>query len=177
MTRGRPTIYSEDLVSELCKRRESASLLQVCKSDDMPTRATVYNWLGDEDKKDFLDKYDLAQKIHSEKLFDELLDIADDSSDDRIENAEGRKVANNELVARSRLRVDTRKWYLSKVLPKKFGERIDITTGGEKISNGTLTPELAAISNEFSEKAKGLLLAPIESTAMHDVGSEGNEAV
>ncbi|MEU6504669.1 hypothetical protein ABZ895_34575, partial [Streptomyces californicus] len=42
---------------------------------------------------------------------------------DKEGNAIGYQL-NGEHVQRSRLRIDTRKWYLSKIMPKKYGERI-----------------------------------------------------
>jgi hypothetical protein len=69
-------------------------------------------------------------------MFDDLLDIADDSSKDTMLMKIGGKeqiVENREFTNRSRLRVDTRKWYLSKVLPKKFGEKLDLTSDGKAL--------------------------------------------
>ena len=51
-------------------------------------------------------------------MFEELIEIADEEKKD---------------VMRSRLRVDTRKWYLSKIVPKKYGEKLDLTSKGEKL--------------------------------------------
>lgn len=72
-----------------------------------------------------------------------LLDISDDARNDWMrqhgKNDEG-WVANGENVHRSRLRVDTRKWLLSKMLPKKFGDKIEqqITgKGGAPLSSPT----------------------------------------
>lgn len=51
-------------------------------------------------------------------MADDILDIADDGTNDFIERQEGFEVVNSENIQRSRLRVDTRKWFMSKVLPK-----------------------------------------------------------
>jgi len=59
-----------------------------------------------------------------------LLDIADDGSQDAIELPDGTIVKNREFTERSRLRVDTRKWVLSKVLPKVYGDKLDLNHGG-----------------------------------------------
>jgi hypothetical protein len=37
-----------------------------------------------------------------------------------------------EHINRSRLRVDTRKWYLSKLAPKRYGEKVDVNVGGQQ---------------------------------------------
>jgi hypothetical protein len=70
-------------------------------------------------------------------MFDELNEIADDGSNDYMEkerqDGSSFTVVDSEHIQRSRLRVDTRKWYLSKVLPKKFGDKVDVTTNGKDI--------------------------------------------
>ena len=115
----RPTIYTEKLGKEICYRRAMGeSLRKICKDDKMPCRKTVHLWLLDEDKKDFLYHYEISSNIGTDELFDELEEIADNQKGD---------------VQRDRLRVDTRKWYLSKVLPKKFGDKMDFTTDGKPL--------------------------------------------
>lgn len=103
----------------------------------MPNASTIYLWLLDEDKKEFFKQYARAKDAQAELMFDELLEIADNSEHDILvrENADGGEyeVPNHEFIQRSRLRVDTRKWYLSKVLPKKFGDKLDLTSDGEKL--------------------------------------------
>lgn len=104
----------------------------------MPNRATVHYWLLDIDKKDFYDQYNASCNIRAENMFDELTEIADDGQNDYMEKevGEGRTitVANTEHIQRSRLRTDVRKWYLSKVMPKKFGDKLDITTKDKPIA-------------------------------------------
>ena len=118
---GRPTKYTEELGLEICKRISNGeSLSSVCRDEKMPNRITVHDWMFDEDKKDFYNNYEKAVNVRTDKMFDELEEIADLSDE-------------KESPMRSRLRVDTRKWYLSKVMPKKYGEKLDMTTGGEKI--------------------------------------------
>ena len=53
-------------------------------------------------------------------MLEEILEIADDSSGDAFIEQEGNRKMDNEFVQRSRLRVDTRKWILCKVLPKIY---------------------------------------------------------
>ena len=46
---------------------------------------------------------------------------------------DGRKSLDSEFAARSRIRIDARKWMLSKLQPEKYGDKMDYTSGGEKI--------------------------------------------
>ncbi len=128
---GRPTIYSEELALEICRRISAGeSLKRICESEGMPHRDTVHTWLLDGKHISFSDKYEQACNIRAENMFDELVEIADDGTNDYMErergNGETFTVPNTEHIQRSRLRVDTRKWYLSKVLPKKFGDKTAI---------------------------------------------------
>lgn len=66
-----------------------------------------------------------------EVMADELFDIADETSQDTITDAEGNARPNSEWITRSRLRVDTRKWYLSKLAPKRYGDRLDVAVTGD----------------------------------------------
>ena len=120
---ARPTIYTEELAIDICSRIASGeSVRSICKDDNMPVKSTVMVWLIDGEHLSFSDQYAKARQIQAETLADELFDIADDGTNDWIEkngkDGESYYTVNGECVARSRLRVDTRKWYLSKVLPK-----------------------------------------------------------
>ena len=62
-----------------------------------------------------------------------MIEIADNGSDDTIIDEEGGERANNAAVQRDRLKVDTRKWLLAKMHPKKYGDKIDMTSGNEPL--------------------------------------------
>jgi len=65
-------------------------------------------------------------------MFKEMLAIADDASKDVV-MVDGKPRVDNEIAARSRLRVDTRKWALSKLAPKKYGDKVtSVLEGGER---------------------------------------------
>lgn len=143
---GRPTLYTKKLGLEICARLAlGESLLHICEEKEMPTTAAVYNWLFDgatnEDgtltKQEFIDNYQRARSAQAEKMFDEMLDIADNGTNDWMER-HGEMVEDKEVTNRSKLRVETRKWYLSKVLPKKFGDKVDLTSGNEPIKGNTI---------------------------------------
>lgn len=77
---------------------------------------------------DFAAQYVRACDARALYLAEELVDIADDGTNDWItrQNSDGEdyEVPNNEHIQRSRLRVDTRKWLLSKLMPKVYGDKI-----------------------------------------------------
>lgn len=149
---GRPSAFTPEIGLEICKRIASGeSLNKICKDKHLPSRDTVVNWaLGYTDRDDdgkvknpdircFSDNYARARVVQATLLADEIFEITDDNSRDFIEDEKGRMVPNWDNVARARLKVDTRKWYLSKVLPKIFGDKLDLTSGGEKLRPASFT--------------------------------------
>jgi len=113
---GRPTIYSDELADEICLRMSHGrSLNDICKDSDMPDRSNVYVWLRKYD--DFQDKYREATGQRADCHFDEMLSIADDVMPETAE------------VAKAKLQIDTRKWILSRMNPRKYGDNIQEDDG------------------------------------------------
>lgn len=125
---GRPSDYTDELAEIICLRlAEGESLRSVCSDDGMPSKQAVLRWLARNEE--FRAQYVRAKEEGAEAIAEELFDIADDGSNDWMEklDKEGNAVGyqlNGEHVQRSKLRIDTRKWYLSKIMPKKYGDRI-----------------------------------------------------
>lgn len=128
MAAKRPKItYTPELAAEICERLASGeSLRSICKSAHMPDEKAVRYWAAQPDHP-FSEHYIRAREIGYLAMADEILEIADDGSNDWMEregkNGEPAFVLNGEHVQRSRLRVDTRKWVLAKMLPKVFGDK------------------------------------------------------
>lgn len=97
------------------------TLRQVCRQDGMPNASNVIRW--QDDHPEFAQQYARARERGYQVMAEELLEIADEGKNDWMER-EGVKTPNHELVARSRLRLDTRKWLLSKALPKIYGDKL-----------------------------------------------------
>ena len=106
------------------------SLRSVLKMEGIPNKNTIYKWLeADETKKE---RYARATYERADVIFEEILKIADETINDTIETENGEKI-NAEFVARSKLRVDARKWVVSKMHPTKYGDRsTHVLEGGEK---------------------------------------------
>lgn len=127
---GRPSKYTNEIADKICDKIATTSngLHVICKDESMPCVATVFNWLNDKSKAYFLDKYARARELQAELLADEIIEIADDTSNDTLTSDEGKEYANSEWINRSRLRVDARKWKASKLAPKKYGDKLDISS-------------------------------------------------
>ncbi len=118
----------ENIKARIClELSEGKTLREVCRADDMPSEAAVRKRaLADPDG--FGSQYARAREIGYQSMADEIIEISDDSSNDWMERKRGdgstEEVENKEVLNRSRLRVDTRKWLLSKALPKLYGDKI-----------------------------------------------------
>ncbi|WP_133128538.1 hypothetical protein [Legionella nagasakiensis] len=120
--KGRPSFYTLELTREICDTVASSSkgIKKLCEENPhWPNKDTIFTWL--KNYPEFSDQYAQAKRCQIETLIDEILEIADDTSRDRIKNEQGNVICNNELIARSRLRIDTRKWLASKLVPKVYG--------------------------------------------------------
>lgn len=133
----RPSIpYSHALFDRICERlADGESLNSISKSEGFPPQSTIYKWVN-EDRFGCREKYAQARDFQARKLSDEIMEIADDSSNDFVERENARTgkkeiVLDREAIDRAKLRVDARKWYLSKVLPKEFGDRLDLNHSGK----------------------------------------------
>ena len=103
------------------------SVRTICASDGMPAASTVFLWLTKDET--FSEQYARAREAQADALFDDILDIADDGSNDWMErkNADGQNIGwmeNGEALRRSALRVDARKWMAARLQPKKYGDKV-----------------------------------------------------
>ena len=142
LKRGRPSLYTPELAVEICERlAEGETLRSVCRDKHMPDERRVRAWVV-EDRHAFAPQYARARDLGLQSMADELIDIADDSSLDDFDPKTGK--INQESYQRARLKVDTRKWYLSKLAPKRYGDRLtNVHTGPE---GGAI--RLSAMSDE-----------------------------
>lgn len=154
---GRPSDYTEELAEIICLRlAEGESLRSVCRDDDMPSKQAVLRWLARNEA--FRAQYVRAKAEGAEAIAEELFDIADDGTNDWMEklDKDGEAIGyqlNGEHVQRSKLRIDTRKWYLSKILPKKYGDRIqhDQSITMTNLTDEELDKKLMELTNAQSQ--------------------------
>jgi hypothetical protein len=113
--------FSQELFDEICEKiANGESLRKICKNDKMPNLTSVWKWLNNNEE--LSKQYARAREEQAETFVDEILDIADYKKDDTYLDEDGKEIINQEVIARSRLRVDARKWIASKLKPKKFGD-------------------------------------------------------
>ena len=161
-TMGRPSKFSPELTETICLRiAEGESLRSVCRDDNMPDKATVLRWLKVHDE--FRDQYTLARELQADHFADEMIEIADDATNDWMErkrkDGSVETVFDNEHVQRSKLRVDARKWLMARMAPKKYGDRttldVEVRRTTEDLSDDELTAIARGGGKDTSEAAEG----------------------
>jgi hypothetical protein len=131
----KPEVYEEILV----EIRKGKSLNGICKKDKFPSNATVHNYMNA--NPDYREKYAAAKLVGCDVWADEILEISDETPDIRDSYA----------MAQMKARIDARKWTLSKLVPKKYGDKLDLNHGGQE-NNPIKTIERVIIDNVTSEE-------------------------
>jgi hypothetical protein len=103
------TNYTSELADAICDRMiEGESLRAICRDPGMPSEGTVRGWAV-RDHDGFGERYRAARSLLLEAWADQIVDIADEA----------------DLDPRDRqIRVHTRQWLMSKLAPRRYGERL-----------------------------------------------------
>ena len=117
---GRPTKYSDEWAEAFCREiSQGHSVAEICERRDQPSQQSVYTWLREDE--DFLERYARAREAQADKYFQEIVEIAD--------------AATPRTVNVARLRVDSRKFTVARLAPKKYGDHISHDVKGAGSSN------------------------------------------
>lgn len=145
---GRPTDYTQELGDLICELVSSTTcgLIKLCKlHSELPDKGTINRWRHR--FPEFRAQYAQAKCEQADLLAEECLEISDDDTYDTITkyNKDGSEydACNTEWIARSRLRVDTRKWLASKLLPKQYGQHAEEKEPQDKSVIAMLIDKLA----------------------------------
>jgi hypothetical protein len=113
----KPAKYSPELFETVCQRlEEGETLTAICQEEGMPSKEGFYKWV--ESKEGAVDRYVRAREKQADSLAEEIVHISNTAIDAQI----------------GRLQMDARKWFASKVAPKKYGDKTDITSNGNTIA-------------------------------------------
>lgn len=124
--------FSPEIANAICARLEAGeSLRTICASDGMPHRATVHRWLDEHES--FRDQYARARDKGLDVLADEILEIANTPHEGTVVTSKewGEEIKTGDMLEHRKLQVDARKWYLSKLAPKRYGDRLHTEHSGE----------------------------------------------
>ena len=144
---GRPSKYSSELCDLICERiaTHDIGLERLCKMfEDMPDKTTIYQWRFKHPE--FATKYARAKTFQCELLADSMYDLANEIS--TYQDSDGNARVDSGSVQAQRLKIDTLKWTLSKLLPKVYGEQKQID---DQSPSNTLN-EIQTLVSELNKK-------------------------
>lgn len=142
---GRPRLYDRDVVSDhiIAELAKGRSLLNICTTDPgVPDTGTFLQWVHEDDPAGLSVRYAHARDLGYRRMGDEILelsnkkgewvDVQDLDVDGRpLLDEDGKPILkkvymplNSDVIAHTRLQIDTRKWLLAKMLPKVYGEKV-----------------------------------------------------
>ncbi len=155
-TRVRPPsrTYKESIGRAICERlMRKQTLVQITNDPRMPSMSTLVRWLAHPGMHEFREMYYYARRVQAEILIDEIITIADDTSQDwKIKyNRHGDEIGvapDNEAIQRSRVRIDTRKWFAAKMVPRIYGDKAELALD--------VTGDLAELLKKASNNDAGL---------------------
>jgi len=141
------TDENRDIIFEkICVEIESGrSLRSILKEDkDMPSSSTFFIWLTEDPIKS--KRYELATDLRTDDLFDQIVEIAFNTEEGTTTKVteRGIEITTGDMLGHRRLKIDALKWSLSKLNPKKYGDKIQTEHSGEiKTNSEPITPEAA----------------------------------
>ena len=134
---GRPTIFTQEIAEKICYliATTTKGLRRICEDKSLPSKSTIYRWLNDDEEGEFRDMFARAHEMRADLLAAEILEIADNNSLDR------EAFVGMNHIQRDKLRIDARKFIAAKLSPKKWGERVDITSGDKALGVTVFLPD------------------------------------
>jgi len=111
----------QDIITEICEKvAEGDSVRKVLRENKLICRTTFYEII--DENEDLANQYIRACALREELIFDDILNISDKQDKDVYLDKDKNDVVDHNVIARSRLMVDSRKWMLGKMNPKKYGD-------------------------------------------------------
>ena len=119
----RPVDFTDEIFDVICDRMtEGEGLREICKSPDMPSKTTFLRWVDKDTGRQR--RYQAAREALMDHYAEEIIAIAWDDSQDTIKREGKPDLCNHEWINRSRLKVDTLKFLMAKLHPKKYGDKL-----------------------------------------------------
>ena len=130
-----PTIkWTDELEDSICAAIAVTpkGLEDVCDENGFPAPASIYRQLNASES--FREKYARARESQLQTLADQLVPLADKDRicQKRTIKADGsEEIVILDQVERTKLQIETRKWLLGKLAPKKYGDRAQMELTGK----------------------------------------------
>lgn len=127
---GRPSTFTQGIVDVICARlAEGVSLRSICRDDGMPSIGAFLAWVGA--RPTLAEQYARARASCMDAMAEDILDIADtpEIGTKTVSKVTGTETTEGDMVEHRRLRIEARKWLMSKMAPKKYGDKLAIEGG------------------------------------------------
>lgn len=125
---GRPSLYTPELATRICALiAEGNSLRAIAEMPGIPGKRTILEWLVSDKHPEFAHQYARARELQAEGAADEMIEISDTPLLGVVETIKpdgSVEVRKEDMLGHRKLQIDTRKWMLSKLLPKKYGDKL-----------------------------------------------------
>jgi len=144
---GRPTHYNETIAKAICEAYASCKdgIEVVCaKNPGFPHPSTIYEWRNVH--KIFDEMYIRARENKAEYVAALITQVAFDERGDEV------PFYGQVHVQRDKLKFDALRWQASKLNPRKFGEKVDLTTNGKDLPPAQVV-DLSKFDTETLKKA------------------------
>lgn len=136
--------FNQVAADAVCALLEDGSSLRKAAESVGESARTILNWTRS--NPDFLTQYTRAREVGYKLLADEILEISDEKDVQVCYDGKDTTIdLSPTVIARNRLRVDTRKWMLSKMLPKIYGDKLELSSDPEKPLQTVTRIELVAM--------------------------------
>ena len=127
---GRPSLYTPELIDTICERLSKGEPLAViCREEGMPEDRTIRRWC--EDREDVKSAIAQARETGEDVIAAQVLEIID-SPPERVATMHGDQIDSGD-VSNRRMRAEYRLKLLAKWNPKRWGEKVDVTSNGNPI--------------------------------------------
>lgn len=151
---GHTKAEKDNIITAICDKviEDRISFNEAVKDSEI-SLVTFYKWISKDVELQTL--YNYAREVRSDVLFEEIIEIADKTEEGvTIETDDhGRtKEKKGDMTQHRRLKIDSRKWVVSKMSPKKYGDRLDLSS-----LDGSMTPKNAIITTMTPEELKEAL--------------------
>lgn len=118
----------ESKLNAIFKSMEDGASLRSALIEIKLSQTTFFSWIDNNEA--LLEQYARAREARTDKMADEILEIADSSEGDLYVDDNGDTKIDGNTVQRARTQIDARKWLMSKMSPKKYGDKLDIEQSG-----------------------------------------------
>jgi len=144
----------ERIITEICDKviEEKISFNEAVKESDI-SLVSFYKWISKSDELQTLYKY--ARDVRSDVLFEQIIEIADTTEEGTVVETDdhGRtKEKTGDMTQHRRLKIDSRKWVVSRMSPKKYGDKLDLSS-----ADGSMTPKSTVVTTLTKDELKDAL--------------------